>query len=153
MPATVTLANTTLTFGVDSGASILTLTSTAGIFSKSVLWIDRELLKVQRLVDGSTTQVVVSRGQDGTAGAPHGSSSIVWIALPEQLFDVDPFGAPNGDFPVSPWINVHNGAMWVAQGDAQPNGQTYRWWQRMTTTYGNGPLGVRTSSVDPSVST
>jgi len=153
MPATVTLAQATLTYGVDSGAGVLTLSSTAGIAPKSCLWIDRELFNVQRLIDGSTTQVAVSRGVDGTAAAPHSSSSVVWIGTPSQFFDVDPFGAPGSDFSVSPWINVHNGLMWLAQGDAQPNGQTYRWWQQVATTYGQGALGIRTQTQDPTVST
>ena len=103
MPATVTLSTTTLTTGVDSGASEVLLASYAGINAGNCLWIDRELMKVIVLPDGSCK---VRRGYGSTSSARHQSGSTVTIGSPEQFQSKDPVGSPDSSIPVSPWINT-----------------------------------------------
>lgn len=152
MPATVTLATATLTYGVGPGDGELTLSSVTGIDSGYRLWIDRELMKVLQVVTG-TLRVKVIRGYDGTVASQHSSSALVTIGRADQFYTVDPVGAPLSATPVAPYINVINGKVWYAQGDALPEGGTYRWWQEVTQTYGIGPLGVRTQVANLSSST
>ena len=152
MPATVTLASATLTYRVDVGDWEITLSDVTNVQPGYRLYIDRELMKVQRLVSGSN-RVQVKRGTDGTAAAIHSSSATVWIGQPQQFYDYDPVGSPLPEVLVSPWINVRDGRVFFAQGDVQPNGRTYRWWQNMTTVYDQGSLGIRTQVGSPSSST
>lgn len=152
MPATVTLSTTTLTYGIDPGAGEIQLDSVSGILPGYRLWIDRELMSVLRLIPGSE-RLQVQRGVDGTAAAEHSSSATVTIGTPDQFYSRDPVGAPSSAIPVSPWINVLNGKVWYAQGDSVPDGQTYRWWQEVSQTYGIGALGVRTQTSAPTSST
>ena len=98
-------------------------------------------------------RVRVGRGVDGTAAAPHSSSAQVTIGKADQFYAVDPVGAPGEVVLISPWINVINGKVWYAQGDALPSGLTNRWWQEVTTTYGFGGLGIRSSESAPTSST
>lgn len=141
MPATVTLATTTLTYGIDAWANQLTLASGSGVYPGYRLWIDRELIEVQTLPD-SNNVVNVIRGKDGTAGAPHSSSALVTIGTPDQFYTHDPLGAPPTSIRVSPYINALNGKVWLAQGDPLPEGGTLRWWQEVTYTYPLASLGV-----------
>lgn len=151
MPATVTLATATLTYGIGSGDGEITLSSVAGINPGYRLWIDRELLKVNSVVTG-TSRVKVSRGVDGTAASPHSSQAQVTIGRADQFYTVDPVGRPDQAIPVSPYINALNGRVWVAQGDSQPDG-SIRWWEEVTQTYGIGALGIRTQTANLSSST
>ncbi len=149
MPATVTLATATLTVSVGPSTDTINLSSTEGVLPGVRLYIDGELMLVNRNdVDGTK----VRRGVDGTSGQPHASGGTVYIGRADQFYSQDPIGRPDNAIPVSPYINVVNGSMWFAQGDALPSGGN-RWWQRVTTTYGTGPLGVRTTTMDPTVST
>lgn len=150
MGATVTLSTTTLTYGINPGDDSLVLGSVTGISRDSRLWIDRELLAVIS-VDSSSNRVKAKRGSDGTTAARHSSSALVTIGSPTQFYSSDPLGAPEAAIPVSPYINVLNGKVWLAQGDASD--LSYRWWQEVTSSYGIGPLGIRTSSSDPTSST
>lgn len=152
MPATVTLATATLTYGVGPDAGEVELSSVSGIDVGYRLWIDRELMKVKSIVTG-TTRVKVIRGVDGTAATIHSSSSVVTIGRADQFYTSDPVGAPASVIAVSPYINALNGRIWYAQGDSLPDGLTYRWWQEVTQTYGIGPLGVRTQVASLSSST
>ena len=152
MPATVTLATTTLTYGVNAGAGEVELSSVSGINPGYRLWIDRELMKVLSIVTG-TTRVKVSRGVDGTAASAHSSTSTVTIGRGDQFYTTDPVGAPPAEILVSPYINVINGKTWYAQGDAEPSLGPVRWWQQPETTYSYGALGIRESSVDLTSST
>ena len=151
MPASVTLATATLTYGVDPGAGEIVLSSVSGVVVGYRLWIDRELMKVKSLPGG--TRVKVFRGVDGTAAAPHSSSATVTIGRSDQFYSTDPLGAPAEVVEVSPYINVINGKVWFAQGDALPSGLANRWWQEVTTEYGVGALGVRTQESTPTSST
>lgn len=154
MPATVTLSTTTLIEGVSATPRTIKVASASGVVIGRRLYIDKELMAVTALVVSTTayTLVQVTRGVDGTSSAPHSSSSVVTIGQPDQFYHVDPLGAPPNAIPVSPYINVRNGKVWFAQGDTQPDGQTVRWWQEVTTTYGFGALGYRTQVKVPTSS-
>jgi hypothetical protein len=151
MPATVTLSTTTLAANVGASDNQIKLASTAGVTPGTRLWVDRELMAVVSL--GVDPWVNVSRGVDGTAGSPHNSAATVTIGQAYQFYSSDPVGRPNEAVPVSPYINVRNGTIWYAQGDAVPGDTATRWWQAVTTTYDTGPLGVRTTTMDPTSST
>jgi hypothetical protein len=149
MPATVTLSTTTLTYGVGPAAGRIALDSTDGITPNIRLFIDGELMKVISL--DVAPWVNVARGVDGTSGASHPSEATVYIGRADQFYSQDPVGRPDAAIRVSPYINAINGRVWFAQGDA--NTTANRWWQLQTTTYGIGPLGVRTATVDLTEST
>jgi hypothetical protein len=152
MPATVTLATATLTYSVTPDAVEVQLSSVSGVDPGDRLWIDRELMKVNSVVTG-TTRVKVNRGVDGTAATRHASSAVVTVGRADQFYTTDPVGSPAMVIPVSPYINAINGRVWMSQGDALPDGNAYRWWQEVTQTYGIGPLGVRTQVANLSSST
>lgn len=148
MPATVTLATATLTYGVGVLDWEITLSSVTDAVRGYRLFVDRELMQVKQLITGSN-RVRVKRGTDGTATAPHSSSALVYIGRSDQFYDYDPTGSPISEILVSPWINARDGRVFFSQGDVNAN----RWWQQAVYTYDVGPLGVRTQVSSPSVST
>ena len=152
MPATVTLSTATLAYGVDPRADEVTLSSVSGVYPGFCLFIDQELMTVLRLLDSA--RVKVGRGIGGTPAQDHSSSATVYIGKPEHFYSADPIGVPSSAIPVSPYINVLNGRVFLAQGDAAqfPGQQVNRWWQPVETTYGVGPLAVRFSTQDPTSS-
>lgn len=151
MPATTTLSTTTLSVHVDRSGDLVKLASTSGVYPGYRLFLDGESMEVVSLeVD---PWVRVRRGVDGTNGVPHVAPSTVYIAQPHQLYQKDPTGRPPAVIEVSPWINVINGKIWFSQGDALPESTSNRWWQEQTATYSQGPLGVRTTTLDPASST
>ena len=150
MPATVTLATTTLRAPVGGSENVITVASTSGLIPGIRLWVDTELMTVMGL--GVNSQVQVQRGVDGSSSSPHASSALITIGRADQFYSVAPVGRPPDVIPVSPYIDVIAGNVYFAQGDASPAGLTNRWWQRVTTTYGVGALGVRTSTFDPTSS-
>ena len=151
MPATVTLNTTTLLLPVGKSDGQIKVASTAGLYPGTRLWMDRELMEVVRV--GIDPWVNVRRGVDGTAGAAHSSAITITIGRADQFYSTNPAGRPANAVPVSPYINVITGEVWYAQGDTDPNGDAPRWWQRQTTTYDVGALGIRTVSQDPTSST
>jgi len=151
MTATVTLSTTTLTNGIGPRDRDILLDSNSGVRTGLFLFLDRELMKVERILDNGLVRV--SRGQGGTASTQHSSSAVVTIGSGTQFYTQDPVGSPLEATEVAPWINVKNGKVWHAQGDAQPEGLTFRWWQEATTTYSAGALGIRASSSSPTSST
>jgi len=155
MPATVTLTSTTLLQTVGASDSQVILASTTGVLPGLRLFVDREMMRVVSLgPTGSLGQLVnVRRGVDSTASAAHSSTSTVWIGTPDQFYYFDPVGRPDATTLVSPWINVRNGAIWFAQGDATPSDSANRWWQQMTTTYDVDGFGNVAPTVNPSAST
>lgn len=142
MAATYTLSTTTLTFGVGVSDDRVTVASTANITPGQCLYLDQECMSV--LAIPSSTVAVVKRGRFGTASSPHSSSATVYIANPDQLYETNPMGAPLSAVLVQPWINILTGGIWYPYGDEVPDGQTARWWQLQSVTYGVGSLGVRT---------
>ena len=147
MPATLTLSTTTLLNTIGTTDSQVKVDSTSAIFPGYRLWIDRELMTVISL--GISPWVNVQRGVDGTSSQPHNSTSPVYIGRAVDFYTSDPSGRPDNALFVSPWINAITGDMWMAQGDTAPNGQAFRYWQKMTTTYDIGNLGVRSSTTSP----
>lgn len=149
MGATVTLASTSLAQQMGASDSRIKVASTSGMQPGLRLFVDGEVLTIVSLAPDPWVNVM--RGRDGTAAMPHNYASTVWIARADQLYESDPVGAPPAAFPVSPYINVRNGKVWFAQGDAQ--NPAIRWWQAQATTYDYGALGVRTSVTSPTSST
>lgn len=150
MPATVTLSTTTLAAPVGPSDGAVKLTSTSGVYPGYRLFVNGELMDVISL--GVDPWVNVRRGVDGTKGLDHPSLATVYIGQASQFYAKDPVGRPPNAIPVSPHINVITGAVWFAQGDTV-QADSNRWWQKQTTTYGEGPLGVITTTYDPTAST
>lgn len=149
MPATVTLSTTTLSAAVGASDTRVRLASTSGLFAGTRLYVDGELMQVVGLdVD---SWVNVKRGVDGTIGAAHPSSVTVYIGRADQFYDHDPVGRPDASILVSPYINAVSGKVWFAQGDASNTAN--RWWQLQTVSYETGALGIRSTTLEPTVST
>lgn len=149
MPATVTLSTTTLTNDVDASATRIKVASTTGMLAGYRLYLDGELMQVVSLdVD---PWVNVKRGVDNTVGSAHPSLATLYIGRADQFYSQDPAGRPNAAVLVSPYINVTNGTVWHAQGDASATAD--RWWEKQTATHGIGSLGVRTVTYSPESST
>lgn len=146
MAALATLATTTLSQLVGPSDQTFKLASTSGITPGTRLYLDRELTSVVSVGDGLVT---VRRGVDGTAGARHGYNTLITIGRADQFFEVDPLGLPPNELPVTPYINVLTGVVWVATGDEQGPGVSGRLWQQSTTTSTIGSLGVRVTTTTP----
>lgn len=152
MPATVTLATTTLSEAVDAASGRIKVASTAGLAYGTHLYIGGELMKVMRLeVD---PWVFVSRGVGSSRAAPHHAEETIYIGRADQFYSGPPVGSPDGAIAVSPYIDVENAKVYFAQGnpvtDAPGN---VRWWQEQTLTRVAGPLGSKTTTLDPTAST
>ena len=150
MAATVTLGTTVLAENVDAASTSIKVTSTSGLTPGLRLYLEGELMTVQRL---NPNGVTVLRGQDGSASNAHSSGATMYVGRADQFYFTDPKGRPNSATLVSPYINVKTGVLWHAQGDTLPESTAARWWQPVATTYGVGALGVRTTSEDPTSST
>lgn len=151
MPATVTLNTATLPDGIDERSARIKVSSTANMTTGVRLYIDKELMTVLRLdVD---PWIIVTRGADGTPSIPHAGGSPIFIGRADQFFYGPPVGRPQPAILVSPYIDVTNGNVYFAQGDSVPGSTAPRWWQAQTVSYGIGPLGVRTTTLDPTSST
>lgn len=155
MPATVTLSTTTLQANVNATSREIKVASTSGLASGIRLYLDKELMSVVSLGVSTSlySTVEVRRGVDGTTAVPHESGQTLYVGRGDQFYDSDPKGLPPLAVPVSPYINVITGDFWFAQGDGDPLNGSGRWWQRASTTYGVGALGVRTTTQDPTAST
>ena len=153
MPATVTLNTTTLAAFAAIGDTQVCLASTSGLVPGTRLWVDRELMAVVSLGPTSSAGPLVNvrRGVDGTATTDHASNAVVTIGRSDQFYSSDPDGRPPEAIPVSPYINVNNGNVWFARGDASATSN--RWWQLQTVTYGAGAFGVVSVALDPTSST
>lgn len=149
MPATVTLNSTTLSEAIGAADGSVKLASVSDVFPGYFLYVDGELMRVISV--GIGTNVNVTRGVGGTGGVPHVSGLTVYIGQGHQFYHRDPVGRPNLAIPVSPYINLANGSVWFARGDATDSGN--RWWQEQTVTREVGALGVVTTSLDPTSST
>ena len=149
MPATVTLSTTTLSASVGAGDGQVRVASTSGLATDTRLFVGSELMSVVSL--GVDNWVNVLRGVDGSAAQHHDSGETIYIGRADQFYSSDPIGTPFVAIAVSPYINVVNGSVWFAQGDASEVAE--RWWQKQTATYGQGALGIRTVTLDPTSST
>ncbi len=151
MPATVTLATTTLALSAGASDRQINVLSTSGLTPGIQLFIRGELMEVVSL--GIDPWVKVLRGRGGTASVPHDSGSTIYVGSPEQFFDGDPVGSPENAIAVSPYISLTTGSIWFARGDTLPGEYAKRWWQKQTTTYSEGALGVSIETKDPTAST
>jgi len=151
MPATVTLSTTTLARSVGASEREIKPTSTSGLTPGLQLFVGDELMEVVSL--GVDSWVRVLRGRSGTPSVPHDSGKVIYLGRADQFFGNDPVGAPHNSIPVSPHINVTNGAIWFARGDTLPGEYARRWWQKQTTTYSEGALGVQIETLEPEAST
>ena len=151
MPATVTLSTTTLSAAVGASDKEIKVDSTSGMLPGLQLYVEGELMQIISL--GIDPWVNVSRGRAGTLGLEHDSGSTIYIGRADQFYSQDPQGAPPSAILVSPYINVRNGSIWFAQGDASPDPQVRRWWQKQSATHSIGPLGVRITEYEPTSST
>lgn len=151
MPATVTLPSTNFLKFAEVGDRMITVESTSGLTPGVRLYCEGELMTVVSLGVGSG-EVNVRRGVDGTSARYHEPSAPIWIGRADQFYSQDPSGSPDEIILVSPYINVQNGSVWFAQGDAGIEGP-YRWWQKQAMTADIGPLGVRTFTYAPTSST
>lgn len=139
--ATVTLSTTTLSQTTEPCESKVILASTSGLTPGVRLYVDRELMAVDRLT-GIGNEAVVRRGVDGTAASRHATNTTVTIGRGDQFYQSDPVGLPPSVVPVSPYINVLTGVSWVAQGDEVGPGNAGRIWAPITITQAAGALGV-----------
>jgi hypothetical protein len=151
MAATTTLASTTLAVVAQPGDREVNLASTSGVTPGLRLFVGGELMEVVR--SGVGNWRVVKRGVDGTEATLHDSSETVYIGRGDEFHTRDPSGAPAEVIAVSPWINVRNGSVWFAQGDALPSPNAKRWWEKQTATHSVGALGVRVETLSPTEST
>ena len=151
MPATVTLSTTTLTKSVGASVQQIKVASTSGLTPGLRLFVGGELMEVVSL--GIDPWVNVLRGRDGTAGLAHDSGLTIYVGRADQFYSSDPVGSPPNSIHVSPYINVTAGSIWFAMGDTLPGEHAKRWWQKQTTSYSTGALGVRVETLDPTAST
>jgi len=149
MPATETLSSTTLAVDCAASDTQIKVASTSGLAAGIHLYCDGELMRVVSL--GVDPWVNVQRGVSASAARHHEPSATIYIGRADQFYEQDPSGSPHEVIPVSPYINTANGTVWFAQGD--PLRGQYRWWQKQTATYSQGPLGVRVVTLDPTSST
>lgn len=141
--ATNSLATTTFASGpVEQADSLLTLTSTADVKPGYGLFVERELMVVDRL-GPLTGQVVVRRGCGGSAATAHATNAAIYIGRMDQFYQSDPVGLPPAQLPVYPYINVVNGKIWIAQGDEAASDLQGRVWAEVTTAMTTGALGIR----------
>lgn len=115
------LTTTTFVTAVSATADTVVLTSATGVAVGGVLYADHELMNVMAV---SGTSVRVSRGQLGTAGAPHagGSTGAIVIVAPRAaqqgaLAAIGQSDPPAGScttsgYPYLPIINVVTGNIW-----------------------------------------
>lgn len=88
--AQTALVSTTLAAAVSTAdATTVTLTSGTGVAAGSVLYIDKELLRVQSAVGGSTTNWNVVRGFDGTASSTHANGALVYLGVRDRFYRAD----------------------------------------------------------------
>lgn len=140
------LTTTTLSTAVGSPtADTVVLASATTAAAGGVLYIDRELMGI---VSVSGTSVRVTRGQQGTAAAPHGASSIVIIGPAASLQASGPYGLssfgqsdpPMGSCTTAPYrflpiINVVSGDVWSCRWIG---GSATKVWAATNVVYMNG---------------
>jgi hypothetical protein len=139
--ATVSLSTTTFSNTVEPADSRVILASTSGITPGVRLYVDRELMAVDRLT-GIGNEAVVLRGIEGTAASRHATNSTIYIGRGDQFYSSDPIGLPPAILPVYPYINVLTGVVWVAQGDEVGAGNAGRIWAPITLAMARDGVGA-----------
>lgn len=107
-----TLANAITTPIASPGQSIptntVTLTSGTGVTTQSVLYVDRELMRVTDISRSPT--FTVTRAISGTIISAHAALAPVKVGLPQWFGSADKAGACTATAEVAlPYINVNNG--------------------------------------------
>ena len=151
MPARTTLTSTTLANTINASEGRIKVASTAGMVPGMRLYVTGELMTVLRLEPDPW--VSVQRGVDGSEAQAHAVGDTIYVGRADQMYSGPPVGRPDAAIEVSPYIDVINGAIYFAQGDTTPSASANRWWQIQTNTRTSGPLGVMTSTLDPTSST
>ncbi len=122
LPAQTNLTQTTITSAITPTASQIVVASATGISSpagvggnvfaaptQTELYVDGEAMLVTG-VSGTTVNVV--RGASSTMGTAHVAGSVVWVASPNQLYELAPVGGCTAANTVNPYINVLTGQLW-----------------------------------------
>lgn len=99
------LSSTTLNGAVTATAPSLYLTSASGVVEGTILYVDREAMRVTK-VDG--TKIKMQRGVMGTPVSAHATAATVYLGAQDQFFNCDPVGTAQDGY-VTPWINVLTG--------------------------------------------
>jgi hypothetical protein len=99
------LSSTTLNGAVSGTAPSLILTSATGVSVGTILYVDREAMRVQAIDD---TKAKVHRGWMGTPASAHATLATVYFGTQDQFFNRDPVGTAEDGY-VTPWINVLTG--------------------------------------------
>ena len=146
MAALATLSTTTFARAVERGDTMVSLASRANVVPGQALYAGTELLKVIAYGAIGSGDVLVLRGQGGTASQFHVTNQAVTIGRQDQFYLTDPIGPPPSPVLVSPWINVLTGKAWVPQGDQTGANETAQWWAPTEITHGTGALGIRTTT-------
>lgn len=145
MQSTFTLSTTAFLSNVSALDTQVNLVSMSGIVPGVLLFANRELFKVEYLINGGNFAKVL-RGRDGTETRAHGTGETIYLAQGYQLFESDPQGLPPTATLVNPHINVRTGVVWVVRGDDVGAGTGARSWQPVTTTQTPGALGIRVTT-------
>lgn len=107
-----TLSSTTLNGAVTATAPSLYLTSATGVAVGTVLFCEREAMRVSK-IDG--TKATVQRGWGGSRVSAHPTLATVYHGTADQFYQANPVGAiAAADVQVTPWINVTTGQIWTA---------------------------------------
>lgn len=118
---------------------LVRLASIAGVLKDDLLFFDQEAMTV---LDASSNPVRVLRGAAGTVAARHVPGTTGYSGAPSLFHSTDPHGIPQGVPTANPYINVREGRVWVAQGDAVGPGAAARRWQLQSSAYATGALGI-----------
>lgn len=99
-------------------------------------------LEAMAVLDATSNPVRVMRGVAGTAPSRYVRGATVYTGAPNLFHSADPHGIPLGAPVSNPYINLRDGRIWVAQGDAVGAGVNGRWWQLQSSVYAPGALGI-----------
>lgn len=115
--AQTTLNTTTLDAAItDATATTVTLASGTTVAAGQVLFVDRELMRIQSAVGSSTTNWNVTRGFDGTASALHGNGARVYTGARDRFYRRDVSGTcVAADDLFTPHINTTSGRIWECE--------------------------------------
>ena len=114
--AQTSVTTTILSTAATESSTVMVVASATSITAnQSVLYIDREAMRV---IAVSGTSISVRRGTDGTKAVAHRINSLIWVgATPDVFVQADPSGActQSTDQAYQPLINTLNGNIWNCQ--------------------------------------
>lgn len=115
------LTVTTLAANVAAADARIVVTSSTGFVVGQLIYVNQELMRIQSLngVAGTSTQISVTRGVDGTGARAHDNASVLIVSLNNTDFhNVDPVDWAAdctrgvGTAAVLPWPNTATGDVW-----------------------------------------